>query len=412
MLVFAVGQGAKSLGLPSLTLSSVQAELDATTLSTGQGHSAFNNGGNSLSPLHLPQGMVTVLLRPFPWEVQGALQELASLEGVALAAFIVWRRKSLAISLRHLRSVPFLFYCWTLTILYAVTFQAFANFGLLDRQRSLVLPALYVLLCLDSKKAREYDEEQNDAGAARDRVRGPCRALARFFRRTLKVASAAADRWRPHVDGVVILLYHRVGGGTSLEVDLDAARFDEQMATVAASRRPVTLGAALDELAAPESPHAPPPVVVTFDDGTADFVDVAVPILVRHQVPATLYLATAFVEEGREFPGGGRPLSWSALRDACSTGLVDIGSHTHTHALLDRAAPGAAADELDRSVDLIGANLGVTARDFAYPKAVAGTPEVAELVRERFRSAALAGTRVNAYPNEPIRTVSRVRRSR
>ena len=218
-----------------------------------------------------------------------------------------------------------------------------------------------------------------------------------FFRRTLKVASAAADRWRPHVDGVVILLYHRVGGGTSLEVDLDAARFDEQMATVAASCRPVTLGAGIDELAASESPHAPPPVVITFDDGTADFVDVAVPILVRHQVPATLYLATAFVEEGREFPGGGRPLSWSALRDACSTGLVDIGSHTHTHALLDRAAPGAAAEELERSVDLIGANLGVTARDFAYPKAVAGTPEVAELVRERFRSAALAGTRVNAY---------------
>ena len=161
VLVFAVGQGAKSLGLPSLTLSSVQAELDATTINTQQGHSAFNNGGNSLSPLHLPQGMVTVLLRPFPWEVKGSLQILASLEGVALAAFIVLRRKSLAISLRHLRSVPFLFYCWTLTILYAVTFQAFANFGLLDRQRSLVLPALYVLLCLDTKKAREYDDEQH-----------------------------------------------------------------------------------------------------------------------------------------------------------------------------------------------------------------------------------------------------------
>jgi hypothetical protein len=159
--VFAVSAGANSLGLPSLTLGSVQAELDATTVSTGEGHSSFNNGGNSLSPLRLPQGMVTVLLRPFPWEVDSSLQILASLEGVALAAFIFWRRKSLAISLRHIRTVPFLFYCWTLTILYAVTFQAFANFGLLTRQRSLVLPALYVLLCLDAKKAREYDDERN-----------------------------------------------------------------------------------------------------------------------------------------------------------------------------------------------------------------------------------------------------------
>lgn len=160
--VFAVSAGANSLGLPSLSLGSVQAELDATSASTGQGNSAFDNGGNSLSPLRLPQGMVTVLVRPFPWEVDSSLQILASLEGVALIAFIVWRRKSLAISLRHIRTDPFLFYCWTLTILYAVTFQAFANFGLLTRQRSLVLPALYVLLCLDAKKARDYDDERDN----------------------------------------------------------------------------------------------------------------------------------------------------------------------------------------------------------------------------------------------------------
>jgi hypothetical protein len=159
---FAVSAGANSLGLPSLSLSSVQAELDATSVSTATGNSAFDNGGGSLSPLKLPQGIVTVLLRPFPWEVDSSLQILASLEGVALAAFIIWRRKSLAISLRHVRTVPFLLYCWILTVLYSVTFSAFANFGLLDRQRALVLPALYVLLCLDSKKAREFDDERNN----------------------------------------------------------------------------------------------------------------------------------------------------------------------------------------------------------------------------------------------------------
>ena len=143
------------------------AELDATTVSTGQGSSSFNNGGNSLSPLHLPQGAVTVLLRPFPWEVDSPLQILASLEGLALAAFIVYRRKSVALSLRRMRSSPFLFYCWALTILYAVTFQAFANFGLLDRQRSLVLPALYVLLCLDHRRSREFDQDQRELAAAR-----------------------------------------------------------------------------------------------------------------------------------------------------------------------------------------------------------------------------------------------------
>ena len=76
------------------------------------------------------------------------------------------------------------------------------------------------------------------------------------------------------------------------------------------------------------------------------------------------------------FPAGGRPVSWSALRDACATGLVDVGSHTHTHRLLDRIAAADAADELDRSIDLIGDRLGRAALDFAYPKAVPGSPEV------------------------------------
>ncbi len=162
ILAFAVTQGAKSLGLPSLTLGSVNAELEQTSISTSQGGSAFNTGNTSLSPLRLPQGMVTVLLRPFPWEAPGFLQKVASLEGIALVGFAFLRRKSIAASLRHIRIVPFLFYCWVLTILYSLTFQAFGNFGLLDRQRSLVLPALYVLLCLDWHKVREFDDEQRE----------------------------------------------------------------------------------------------------------------------------------------------------------------------------------------------------------------------------------------------------------
>ena len=216
-----------------------------------------------------------------------------------------------------------------------------------------------------------------------------------LFRRGMKSASAAVDRWRPDVPGVVVLLYHRVGGGSALEIDLDAARFDEQMAVIAASGRALTLGAALEQLATPGVRDSA--VVVTFDDGTADFAEVAVPILARYEVPATLYLATAFVEEQRAFPSGGSPVSWSALRDACSTGLIDIGSHTHTHNLLDRVSRSEAAAELDRSIDLIGDRLGQPAFDFAYPKAVLARGDTEGLVRDRFRSAAVAGTRVNPY---------------
>ena len=138
-------------------------------------------------------------------------------------------------------------------------------------------------------------------------------------------------------------------------------------------------------------------VAVTFDDGTADFADDALPVIVQHRVPVTLYAATEFVDLGLDFPNDGHPISWQALRDAVSTGLVDVGSHTHTHALLDRLAPALVVTELDRSIALIAEHIGTPPRHFAYPKAVGGSPEAELAVRARFESAAVAGTRVNRY---------------
>src|SRR5438128_2196485 len=74
----------------------------------------------------------------------------------------------------------------------------------------------------------------------------PVARASALLRRTVKVASAGVDRLRPPVPGVVILIYHRVGGGTGLEIDLDPGVFDAQMAALAASKRVVTLGTALE----------------------------------------------------------------------------------------------------------------------------------------------------------------------
>jgi peptidoglycan/xylan/chitin deacetylase (PgdA/CDA1 family) len=231
--------------------------------------------------------------------------------------------------------------------------------------------------------------------------------------RTIKAVAAAADRVRPPTPGVVVLIYHRVGGGSGTEVDLSPEAFDEQMAWLAATGRVVSLDAAVVQLGgggdgavdgvAPDAG----PIVVTFDDGTADLAEVATPILVRRGVPATVYLATRFVDEGRDFPDDGAPLSWSAVRDMAATGLVTFGSHTHGHLLLDRLPPAEAVDELDRSKDLIEHHVGAPAHHFAYPKAVAASAEVEPLVRARYRSAALGGNRPNPYRGADVHRLSR-----
>jgi peptidoglycan/xylan/chitin deacetylase (PgdA/CDA1 family) len=212
----------------------------------------------------------------------------------------------------------------------------------------------------------------------------------------VKHVAHLADRVRPSRRGTTVLIYHRVGGPGG-NVDLSPARFDEQVAELAESGRVRRMDEALDRLAAGDGAGD---VVLTFDDGTADFVENAVPILERHGVPALLYLATRFCDEGTEFPGGGPAVSWSALGDALATGVVEVGSHTHAHVLLDRLPADAVAADLDRSIGLIEDRLGTTPRHFAYPKALLGSEAAQREVRTRFASAAVAGTR----PNIPGRT--------
>src|SRR4029079_13168936 len=108
-------------------------------------------------------------------------------------------------------------------------------------------------------------------------------------------------------------------------------------------------------------------------------------------LPATFYVATDFVERSVQLPDDGKPISWAGLRELDASGLATIGSHTHTHALLDRADPDTTRLELDRSKGLIEDRISIACEHFAYPKALPGSDAADVEVRARFRSAVLAG---------------------
>ena len=136
-------------------------------------------------------------------------------------------------------------------------------------------------------------------------------------------------------------------------------------------------------------------VVLTADDGTADWSDYVLPLLVARQLPMTWYVASQFIEEQKAFPNEGAPISWRGLADAVATGLVTVASHSHTHAVMSSLTAAEAAAELDRSMALIEDRLGRACAHFAYPKAMAPSHDADREVRTRFRTAALAGNRIN-----------------
>jgi peptidoglycan/xylan/chitin deacetylase (PgdA/CDA1 family) len=83
---------------------------------------------------------------------------------------------------------------------------------------------------------------------------------------------------------------------------------------------------------------------------------------------------------------------------------VTIGCHTHAHLLLDREPASVVEADLDRSIELLTELTGSTPGHFAYPKALAPSAENDVLIRDRFASAAVAGTRPNRVtrPHRPL----------
>jgi peptidoglycan/xylan/chitin deacetylase (PgdA/CDA1 family) len=217
-------------------------------------------------------------------------------------------------------------------------------------------------------------------------VRGGRERRGRVLRQAAKWAVLPAGVvGRRRAQDVVMLGYHRVGTDGA-EIDVSATTFGTHLDLLASDGAVRSLDDALASGGC---------VVLSFDDGTRDFTDRVVPMLVARGLPAILYLATAMAEDPGPL-GLGPGVSWNGLRDAVSTGLVSIGSHTHSHANLAHATEDAAADEMRRSKDLIEDRLGMPCRHFAYPWGV-GSAGADRAARRLFASAALDGWRTNRW---------------
>ncbi len=102
-----------------------------------------------------------------------------------------------------------------------------------------------------------------------------------------------------HGRRLLILTYHRVldGPDAMLVEDLDTATFDRQLRVLAANFNVLRLDEAMARLASNSLP--PRAVALTFDDGYADNYLAALPVLQRHGVAATFFVATGFLNGGR-----------------------------------------------------------------------------------------------------------------
>ncbi len=159
---------------------------------------------------------------------------------------------------------------------------------------------------------------------------------------------------------VPVLLYHAVAERPPPGLGrftVGPRRFAEHLAAVRDAGR---AGLTVSELAAcltGASQLPALPVLVTFDDGYADFLGAA-ERLAAAGLPATLYVTTGQV---------GATGMLTRRQSRSLGGTVELGAHSRTHPRLDELPPGRLRDEVRGSKADLEDVLQRPAHSFAYP---------------------------------------------
>ncbi len=181
-----------------------------------------------------------------------------------------------------------------------------------------------------------------------------------------------------------ILYYHSISD-LPMRSAVSPPAFEGQMEhLVDKGYRVVPLADAVQRLV--RGPALPPNAVsVTLDDGFVDNYEHAFPVLVRLELPATIFLTVDYIGTDRlptltrtDFVP--RPLDWAQVREMQGRG-VDFGSHTLTHPMLSRLGLEEARREISDSRSRLEDRLGNPVPLFCYPRGDFG-PAVQRLVQE------------------------------
>jgi peptidoglycan/xylan/chitin deacetylase (PgdA/CDA1 family) len=205
-----------------------------------------------------------------------------------------------------------------------------------------------------------------------------------------------------------ILMYHRTA-----VIDFVDSRTDDwnvppdvfecHMRTLAAAADAVPLHELRRRLVlGQETSSGKPLVCVTLDDGYASACESALPILERYHVPATFFVAAAYVgcRDPMPFDRWGRlncgrvgaecwrAAGWHELERAIRGGLITIGSHSFRHLEGRECGAGHLREEAERSRDLLCTRLGAEhARAYAYPYGSCRLGDVTDAYESAVRAA-------------------------
>ncbi len=165
-----------------------------------------------------------------------------------------------------------------------------------------------------------------------------------------------------------ILMYHSISETPTYPWAVSTENFKRQMEVVAQSDLQVIGLDGMIQLLNDGKPVAGK-LVITFDDGYVDNLEIAAPIMAQYGFTATIFVTTGFVGKHNDWDTGEgiEPLSlldWDGFRELSGMGHL-LGGHSHRHVNLAEIDDPVA--EIEEPIRLIRREIGQEFIPFAYP---------------------------------------------
>ncbi len=168
----------------------------------------------------------------------------------------------------------------------------------------------------------------------------------------------------------VTLNYHIINSTISDSIAIGEGAFEQQL--VYFSEKGYTTLSLAQAIADLDGAWQAPPrsVLLTFDDGYADTVHVALPRLQAYGMRATLFVITGYIGQSNRWNTracyDAQHMTWEDLRHWHEKG-GDVGGHSHLHHCMTRLSLDELRETVERNKRLLEQEMGSAPRAFAYP---------------------------------------------
>jgi peptidoglycan/xylan/chitin deacetylase (PgdA/CDA1 family) len=174
--------------------------------------------------------------------------------------------------------------------------------------------------------------------------------------------------------GLRVLMYHQVKPVESLAgerhctrspLSVTSEQLEQQLQFLKAEK--YTFISAKDLLELPQKPLPNRAVLVTFDDAYLNNLTLALPILLRYEIKATVFVPTAYIGKSNQWDDGNEPLMNVEQLKMMHQQGIDLALHSHQHQNYQHLSLAEIEADLMQNIAFFESNGLPFAPIFAYP---------------------------------------------